>query len=125
MKGLIGRVALLALATGCAGNGLDPNGFSSDVSVVQVTSSIVQGKNVYIPSTIVVTGNSSVKLSVVNTTDTPHGFAIQGLGIEETLEPGVETEIPLPRLEGRKVYRIHCHLHPPHRRGTLVVLPGL
>lgn len=116
--GLAAAVWLVG-ASGCASQG-----FSSDVSVVHVTSSNVQGKNVYIPSTIVVTGNSDVKLSVYNTTDTPHGFAIDGLGIEVVLPPGVETEVPLPRLEGGRVYRIHCQLHPPHRDGTLVVLPG-
>ena len=126
MGGLrLGAALLLVVAAGCASDGgPDPDAFTSDISVVQVTSSNVQGKNVYIPSTIVVTGNSATKLSVYNTTDTPHGFSIAGLGIEVVLEPGQETEIALPQLEGRKLYRIHCQLHPPHRRGTLVVLPG-
>ena len=89
---------------------------------IQVVSSNVQGKNVYIPSTIVVAEGKSHTLSVFNTTDTPHGFAIEGLGIEAILQPGVETLVELPALEDGKIYRIHCQLHPPHRSGQLVVL---
>jgi hypothetical protein len=33
-----------------------------------------------------------------------------------------ETELALPALEGGHVYGINCHLHPPHRTATLVVL---
>lgn len=89
---------------------------------IQVVSSNVQGKNVYIPSTIVVAEGQPRTLSVFNTTDTPHGFTIEGLGIETILQPGVETLVELPALEEGKIYRIHCQLHPPHRGGQLVVL---
>jgi hypothetical protein len=129
------RLALLALlvafsAAGCAGRrGMremrhHPAGFSSDVSTVQVVSALVGGKNVYIPSTIVVTDGGPRSLSLLNTTDMPHGFAIQALGIETVLPPGEEVVIALPPLHGGQVLRIHCHMHPPHRSATLVVLPS-
>jgi heme/copper-type cytochrome/quinol oxidase subunit 2 len=63
-------------------------------------------------------------LSIYNTTDIHHGFAIAGLGVEAIVPPGVEYEIALPKLEGGAVMRIHCHMHPAHRSATLVVLPG-
>jgi hypothetical protein len=101
-----------------------PSGYSSDVSTVQVISALVGGKNVYIPSTIVMTDGGPRTLSVVNTTEMPHGFAIAALGIETVLPPGEEVKIDLPPLQGGQVLRIHCHMHPPHRSATLVVLPS-
>jgi heme/copper-type cytochrome/quinol oxidase subunit 2 len=95
---------------------------ADDFDTVQVVSTNVQGKNVYIPSTIVLTSGKSYKLSLFNTTDVPHGFSIAGLGVENILPPQQEYVIELPPLEEGKLHRIHCHLHPAHRGGTLVVL---
>jgi hypothetical protein len=100
------------------------HGFASDVDAVQVVSALVGGKNVYIPSTIVVTDAGPRTLSLLNTTEMPHGFAIAALGIELVLQPGQETQLPLPPLQGGQVLRIHCQMHPAHRTATLVVLPG-
>jgi len=116
---------LLAAATGC-GTHRPPGaaGYQSDVSEVQMITAVVGGKNVYIPSTVVVTAGRSQTLSVFNTTDKPHGFQIKGLGIEVVLNPGEETRIPLPALKASEIYTIGCQLHPPHRTATLVVVPG-
>ena len=89
--------------------------------VIHVVSSEVQGKNVYIPSSIVVEAGKPSALSAFNTTETPHGFSITGAGIEEVLMPGVEHPIQVPALEPG-IYPIHCQLHPPHRNGRLVVI---
>ena len=101
-----------------------PLGYDDDRSVVQVVSTNVGGKNFFVPSTIVLTAGEGRKLSLFNTTDIPHGFAIPGLGVEVVAQPGVETEIALPPLEGEHVYAVNCHVHPPHRSATLVVLPA-
>ena len=126
-----GRRALLALAVpafllGCISEhgGHGPHGFSDDRSQVQVISASVGGKNVFIPSTIVLTAGAGRTLSVFNTTDQPHGFAIPGLGVEVVLQPGQEQTIQLPTLEAHRIYAINCHLHPPHRTATLMVVPG-
>ncbi len=120
---------LLALSAGCSAHhhaapAAAPVGYQSDVGEIQVISALVGGKNVYIPSTIVVTAGRPQTLSVFNTADNPHGFAIKGLSIEVVLYPGEETRVELPALEGSEVYTINCQLHPPHRTATLVVLPG-
>jgi hypothetical protein len=121
---------LLSLTGGCAfHNGHTSStdalsGYQSDVGEVQVISAVVGGKNVFIPSTIVVTSGRPQALSVFNTTDKPHGFAIKGLSIETVLYAGKETRIELPALEAHEIYTIGCQLHPPHRTGTLVVAPG-
>lgn len=112
-------LAALALAAPAAADG-----FTSDRSVIQVVTTLLSGKNVFVPSTIVVVGGRETTLSIFNTTDTPHGFRIPALGIEAVLPNGEETEVVLPKLEGGQVLRIDCHLHPPHRTATLVVLPG-
>jgi hypothetical protein len=93
-------------------------------AVVEMLSANVQGKNVFIPSTVVVAEGAPHVLSVFNTTDTPHGFKIPELGIETLLPAGEEHRVELPALEGDRIYRIECHLHPPHRSAQLVVLDG-
>ena len=133
----IRRIPLVALAAlvalGCAhggsrdephAGGMAHRGFTSDVTTVQVVSALVGGKNVFIPSTIVVTDGGPRTLSVFNTTEMPHGFQIQALGIETVLPPGQETLIALPALQGGQVLHVGCQLHPAHRGATLVVLPA-
>jgi heme/copper-type cytochrome/quinol oxidase subunit 2 len=127
-----GRRALLALVApalllGCISvRDVDvrEGAFSDERTQVQVISALVGGKNVFIPSTIVLSSGTGRSLSVFNTSDQPHGLAIPGLGIEMVLMPGVEHVIELPTLEGGRIYAINCHLHPPHRSATLVVVPS-
>ena len=99
-------------------------GFADERTQVQVITTNLGGKNVFVPSTIVLTSGSGRSLSFFNTTDQPHGMAIPGLGIEVVLKPGEEYVVELPTLEGGRIYAINCHLHPPHRSATLVVLPS-
>jgi heme/copper-type cytochrome/quinol oxidase subunit 2 len=117
---LVALVLVVALAAAAAAehHETDP----AHANVIQVVSTNVQGKNVYIPSTIVVEEDRPATLSIFNTTEVPHGFAIDGLGIEVVLPPHKEFEVKLPALDGNKIYKIHCQLHPPHRTAQLVVL---
>ena len=119
-------LGFLALFLGCSSppRAVANNGFQDERTTIQVVSTNIQGKNVYIPSTIVVTAGKDQTLQIFNTTDVPHGFSIDALGIEEVLPPQEEHEVKLPALEGGHVYQIHCQLHPPHRTATLVVLPA-
>jgi hypothetical protein len=125
---LVALAAAAGLAAACGDRGAAPapdGGWQDDRSIVQVASSNVQGKNVYIPSTIVVTAGRGQVLSLHNTTDVPHGFTIEGIGIEEVLPPGEEHTVELPAdLEGGRAWHVRCHLHPAHRTGTLLVLPA-
>ena len=128
---LVGSAAiaapLLALIGGCSIHGHTSQtvaGYQSDVSEIQVVSAVVGGKNIFIPSTIVVTAGRPQTLTIFNTTDKPHGFAIKGLSIETVLNAGEETRVELPDLKGSEIYTIGCQLHPPHRTATLVVVPG-
>ncbi len=127
---LIGSTAiaalLLALTSGCGCRSqANPSGalagYQSDVNEVQVISAVLGGKNVFLPSTIVVTAGRAPTLSVFNTTDKPHGFSIPKLKIMEVLPDQVEHEVKLPALEAG-IYPIHCHLHPAHRTATLLVV---
>ena len=99
-------------------------GLRDDRTTRQVVTTLVGGKNVFIPSTIVVTEGHGQTLSFYNTVDTPHGMTIPGLGVEAILPPGEEFVVELPPVEAGHVYQVQCHLHPPHRTATLVVLPG-
>ena len=82
------------------------------------------GKNIFLPSTVVLTSGGGRSLSFYNTTDAPHGMKIPGLGIEVVLPPGEEYVVQLPELAAGNVYEMQCHLHPPHRGASIVVLPS-
>ena len=115
---------VLALSLSASASAALAQGFESDVDSIQIVSANVGGKNVFIPSTLVITGGRPVTLSLFNTTDVPHGFAIPGIGVEAIVPVQEEFTIELPALEGGHVYRVNCQLHPAHRSATLVVLPG-
>ena len=100
-----------------------PSGFANAPTRIEMVSTNVGGKNVFIPSTVVLTPGEGRTLSLFNTTDIPHGFQIPALGVEEVLPSQEEYVVKLPPLEPG-VYAIGCHLHPPHRSATLVVLGG-
>jgi heme/copper-type cytochrome/quinol oxidase subunit 2 len=108
----------------CVAGGAFAEGFESDGSTIQIVSTLLGGKNVFIPSTVVVVAGQETQLSIFNTTEVPHGFHIPAADIEVVIEPGKETPVTLPPLEGGKVHQINCHLHPAHRTATLVVLPA-
>jgi hypothetical protein len=124
-----GRLAAAGLALalglgGCAslGGGASGASYTDDRGPIQMVSTMVGTKNVFIPSTVVVSEGAGRKLTIFNTTDIPHGFSIMGLGVETILQPGVETEVQLPELQGGHIYEIGCQLHAPHRHATLVVV---
>ena len=85
-------------------------GYQTDVTTIQVVSAVVEGKNLYIPSTIIVTDGAPTTLSLFNTTGKPHGFSIEGLGIQLVLPAGEEFEVPLSDLEAGRIYRIQALL---------------
>lgn len=129
--GIAAGLLVLLLGAGCAfevGTGaaieLDQPAFSDDRTRVEVVTTKIGEKNIFIPSTIVLTAGESRTLSFFNTTDAPHGMKIPALEIEVVLPPGEEFVVELPTLEGGKIHQIQCHLHPPHRGAALVVLPS-
>jgi hypothetical protein len=119
-----GCVSLGALETGAINADAAGGGFVDERATVQMVSTLLGGKNVFIPSTVVLTEGSGRTLTIYNTTDTPHGFRIPSLGVEAVLMNGEETVVELPPLEGGHIYDMVCHLHPPHRHATLIVVHG-
>jgi hypothetical protein len=114
----------IALAAGALGAcHRESSEHESKGRVIQVVTTVVGGKNVFIPSTIAVAPGVPNTLSIFNTADKPHGFRIPALGIEAVLPSQEEFAVELPALEGGKLLEIHCHLHPTHRTATLVVMP--
>jgi hypothetical protein len=118
-----GCVRVGAVETGQIGP-IPGGGYTDERDTVQMVSTVIGGKNVFIPSTVVLTQGSGRTLTIYNTADKPHGIRVPSLSVEAVLEPGVETVVALPPLEGGRIYDILCHLHPPHRHATLMVVRG-
>lgn len=133
---LLGALVMLGfLGAGLAGCGDDekakvipeahpstPYSADDDRPVLQMMTTKIGAKNVFVPSTMVVTVGAGRVLTIYNDTELPHNFTVPGLGIDATLSPGEETQIVLPPLRKPAIYDIRCSLHPPHRHASLVVL---
>ncbi len=102
-----------------------PEGVSAvpdDRTVIHLMTTKVGAKNVFIPSTLVLSTGSGQVLSIYNDTELPHGIEIPGLGVEATLAPGEENQVMLPPLRKSGIYDVRCQMHPPHRHASLVVV---
>jgi len=113
-----GGAVLAALGLALAGAaGADQHGQPA----IEMISTNVQGKNVFLPGTIVMIAGKPQKITIFNTTDTPHGFTIAGAGVQTVLPPKEEHEVQVPAL-ATGLYWIDCQLHPPHRNAQLLVV---
>ena len=118
-RGIRGSLALIGtLSAATAALAEEP---AAATPPVQVVTAVVGGKNIYIPSTIALAAQRAASLSLFNSTDKPHGFAIPALDIEVVVPEQVEQRIELPALPAG-LYRIHCQLHEAHRSATLLVV---
>jgi plastocyanin len=87
---------------------------------VVLSSDLLGESNRYHPATVAAFAGDTITFQVTNRGDIPHGFRIEELGIEETVEPGQTAEVAAGVVEAG-VYRYYCHLHPAHIGGQLVV----
>ena len=107
----VGAVSALALA-GCAGGNANP---AIDIATVD-------GQAGFVPPTITVETDDKVDLRVTNTTDSTHGFRIEGYGITRLVDPTAPPEqVKFTAYRGG-TFRIMCQLHEAHQTATLVVL---
>ena len=128
-SGIAALGVLLVAPLGCISVGsvdtdVASGGYRDERGAIEMVTAVVGGVNVFLPSTVVVTEGSGRTLKIFNATDAPHGFQIPALQVEAVLEAGVETVVALPPLVGGHVYELLCHLHPPHRGATLMVVRG-
>jgi heme/copper-type cytochrome/quinol oxidase subunit 2 len=95
------------------------------------------GYDKFLPATVVVNQGDKVNITVRNTDDMPHGFAVPAFGINQAVQPAedlpdgsvqpVETRIPVFTADSAGVFEFLCTVPcgPGHIEmvGTIVVLP--
>lgn len=74
----------------------------------------------FTPFTITVDKRNRVELEVGNTTPVAHGFAIEGYGIREEVQPGSTLDVKFTATNAG-TYKIFCQIHPAHKTATLIV----
>ena len=85
-----------------------------------ITAQTIGGKAGFSVAALTVTHGSKVELIVKNTTDRPHGFSIDELGVHRIVESA--KPITVRFTASRKgTFRIYCQLHPAHGTAELVV----
>lgn len=113
--------ALFAVSAAAERHGNATGHAEGEPDAIEIVSTNLQGKNIFIPSTIVVEAGKPQALSIFNTTDTPHGFAIDAANVQAILPAGEEYRIELPAMKPG-IYKVYCQLHPPHRAAQLLVV---
>lgn len=103
-------VAALALA-GCGGSTVRRS----------IDAAAVEGAPWFAPQVVTVDKGEEVVLTVGNSTGRPHGFTIEGYGIQREVNPGNPMEVKfVARKSG--TFKVYCQLHTDtHKPATLVV----
>jgi len=103
-------VAALGLA-GCGGSTVERS----------ITAATVDTAPGFSPGVITVDKGEEVVLTVGNSTARAHGFAIEGYGVLEEVNPNIPLELKFIARKGG-TFKIYCQLHKDtHQPATLVV----
>lgn len=107
---LAASVAALVLG-GCGGSTVERS----------IAAATVDSAPGFSPGVITVDKGEEVVLTVGNSTSRAHGFAIEGYGVLEEVNPGSPVEVRFIARKGG-TFKLHCQLHQDtHQPATLVV----
>ncbi len=104
-------VGLGLVLTGCGGHPTERRAVSAVPEA--------RGEAGFAPVTVTVEKDDNVVLAVGNSTTGPHGFSIEGYGIQTEIAPGgmdVKFKATHPG-----TFKVYCQLHETHKVATLVV----
>lgn len=77
---------------------------------------------VWVPGTLIVRKGEKVRIKLINETPSGrHGFAIHDFGVETEVHNGAPQTVEFTA-DKAGLFPIHCHLHPAHIGGQLLVL---
>ncbi len=117
-----GRFAVLAIAvtlgsagslSGCGGD----NGGSGSSAGKTIN---LEADNFYFkPTEITLTAGEKATLAVKNEGANEHNLTVEGLGVNEDIEPGKSADIPVTPKAG--TFEFHCEYHPDKMKGTITV----
>jgi len=85
-----------------------------------VTALVAEGANVWLPSVLVVNSGEEITLTLRNVAKVEHGFAIDGLNVQEILAPD-QTKVVSFKAERGGTFRFYCPLHKGHIGGQMMV----
>jgi heme/copper-type cytochrome/quinol oxidase subunit 2 len=115
----------------------DPAPRNRAFNILSVPDFAGDGYDKFLPGVVVVNEGDSVNITVRNTDDMPHGFAVPAFGVNQAVQPAedlpngtvlpVETRIPIFTANTAGVFEFLCTVYcgPGHYEmvGTIVVLP--
>jgi plastocyanin len=117
------RTFFVVLSAGLAMWGMSLQAYSSETRSFQETAVEINGTKFWLPSTITVKKGDHVKIKLVSKVPgagSVHGFQIEGYDVKEVADSkGKEIEFTADKAG---IFPIHCHLHPAHVGGQLVVM---
>jgi heme/copper-type cytochrome/quinol oxidase subunit 2 len=124
MRGFV-RLALTALvAVGVMGLLSAPRAVGAAMMMKEVTFLNVEleGSKIWLPGVLVLKRGEEVKIILINKHKDPHGFAVDELKLQVTVDGAATKEITVkPTRAG--TFRLYCHLHAAHIGGQIIVNP--
>lgn len=84
----------------------------------------VKGEKIWTPSFFVVKKGEKVKITLVNLASAAHAFAIDGYGVNVSVDNAEKDHVKVVEFTADKagLFRIYCSMHPGHVGGQLLVL---
>jgi nitrosocyanin len=84
----------------------------------------VKGNKIWTPATFVVKKGDRVKITLVNTLDAIHAFAIEGYDVNVQVNFAKDDNTKIVEFTADKagIFRIYCSMHAAHVGGQLIVL---
>ena len=87
----------------------------------RIVSDLLNLSNRWYPSSLTAFTGDTLVFNVTNKGAIPHGFTVEGLGIQDVLNPGQSKEFTSANVAAG-LYRYYCQLHAGHIGGQLLVL---
>lgn len=116
-------LAVLALVVSVVALALPPSGPSAPAPSTRrfvLSSDLLNGSNRWYPSSFIAFQGDSITFNATNRGTVVHGFSVEGLNIQDTIEPLQSKEFTASNVAAG-LYRYFCHLHIGHIGGQLWV----
>ena len=109
---------LIAICILLTANAFASQSYSMPIQRLTMANVMENGAKQWIPKQLDVKKGSKVELTLINTLDAPHGFAIDAYGVKVTVPANGKKVIKFNATKKGEA-KIYCQLHKAHKGGVV------